>query len=144
QDRAETLETTYAPRLTTAEQDIQENYQELTSHMAESVNQVSGVHGLKIESGTFIPKLFVGENEVTGTTVKSGYYKVIDDLCFFRIEIVLGVICGIGAGELSIRGLPFAANNNRAMGRVSILISFIRNMGLPEGYNQHVVRFVEG
>lgn len=84
---------------------------DLDEHKAENVTQVSGVHGLKIESGIFTPVINGSITAGTGTyTTQSGFYYKIGNLVHFRLHLTWTAHTGTGA--LSVGGLPFASNPN--------------------------------
>ena len=97
---------------------FEETEQDVESHMAESVQDVGGVHGLKIESGTWTPFLSGGTH--TYTEQKGLYYKIGSQV--FVCGSVSLADKGVALAHLAIGGLPFAfpsANNLLALATIN-------------------------
>jgi len=106
--------------------------QELDSHKAENVTQADGVHGLKIETGTWTPVL-----NRTGAVYSQqyGHYIRIGNIVFCVGRIVLSSK-GTSSLGTAIEGLPFpvADTDHRLQGIVC------HNITLPTGFYNTVAR----
>lgn len=90
---------------------LEQNFNE---HLAETVFQKGGVHGLEIENGTFTPHLYgslVAGNHVYST--QKGFYEKIGNRVFIQlwIQINRGNFDANMDGEIRIGGLPFVNEN---------------------------------
>lgn len=79
------------------------------AHLADSVTDADGAHGLKIETGTFTP--FVTGASGMGTfvpayTTQNGRYQKINNRYLFDIEIQFSSYAGTFSGAFRIGGLP--------------------------------------
>jgi len=82
--------------------------QRFATHMADSVTDTDGVHGLKIETGTFTPVLKFGGNNVGMTFDRQfGQYYKIGKIVHIEVELRL-TAKGTSEGTATIEGLPFA------------------------------------
>jgi hypothetical protein len=100
----------------------------LSSHLADIVADVDGVHGLKIEKGTFTPTLAGQTTSGVNTyTIQTGYYTLIDKRLHFDIYITLSAKDAAMAGNILITGLPFVSKNdiNR---RIGVAVGFFANI----------------
>lgn len=114
--------------------DLPANFQkiddEFTRHQAETVSQANGVHGLKMESGTWTPE--VDGEGTSGTvtyTTQAGSYTRVGNLvkCHFN----LGFKMTGGSGAIVIKGLPFnLAGFHRGIGTIAISLNNDTNEGL--------------
>jgi len=82
-------------------------------HIADLVTDSDGVHGLKVEEGTFTP-VIAGSTTAGAHTYGSqyGYYKKIGKQVNIQIYIFISAKDTAMAGNATIIGLPFAAQNN--------------------------------
>jgi len=98
------------------------------AHVAKSVTDAGGVHGLQVETGTFTP----GFSGATGTdyTLQEGRYVRFGNLVYFSIRIVLSQKGSI-PGEVSIIGLPFVATNTY----ISVSVGHYSGLNLPSPYS---------
>jgi hypothetical protein len=84
----------------------------LSTHTADLVTDADGVHGLKIESGTWTPILAGATTEGSNTyTTRYGYYQKIGKTVIAHCMINTSAISGM-AGSLIIKGLPYAASSD--------------------------------
>ncbi len=93
---------------------LQENFE---SHLAESVQDTGGVHGLEYEEGTWSPILFAenGQVDVTLYSTTNSYVR-IGNLVFIRGEISIDTYSkGTGAGRIEVAGLPFTPAESATM-----------------------------
>lgn len=89
------------------EEALNEIYQDLIAHKAENVSSLNGVHGLKIESGTWTPYFYGGTTAGTPTyTIQSGTYYKIGNLVYINARLQLSSKGGM-EGPIFIGGLPF-------------------------------------
>lgn len=89
---------------------FEETEQDIASHMADSVTDADGAHGLKVESGTFTPTI-IGFTTTGDNTYSSnyGYYEKIGRTVIFHIFIVMAAKDPAMEGSVYIAGLPFVA-----------------------------------
>jgi len=84
----------------------------VNAHLADLVTDTDGVHGLKIETGTFTPTVagvtVAGNNSYTEQT---GRYMRIGKRVFFDARIKLSSKDPAMSGQACIKGLPFSANS---------------------------------
>jgi len=87
---------------------LNENTQNITLHKSTLVTDVSGVHGLKIESGTWTPTI-QGNSGGSGQVYskQSGTYLLIDKLCYIKCNVSLTAKGTLSGTSLMIGGLPF-------------------------------------
>jgi hypothetical protein len=81
---------------------------EVAAHKADLVTDIDGVHGLKIEEGTWTPEFIGSSNvgDVTYTTNVGRYTKIgklVNVMCSIKVNTKGTLI----AGELYVRNLPF-------------------------------------
>ena len=101
-----TLETTEKGSLVGA---VNEVDGELETHLAQSVQDSGGVHGLVYDSGDFLPELKFGGGNVGMTyTRQEGEYVLIGDLVHFKLRLEIDVK-GSSTGIVSITNFPFAS-----------------------------------
>lgn len=82
---------------------------DLSSHLAENVSDIGGVHGLDYEEGEFTPRIIPNTGNVVNTNQKGEYIR-INSLVLINFDVRLSSK-GDGAGIMSIGGLPFAAKD---------------------------------
>lgn len=112
----------------------------LDNHLVELVTDTDGVHGLKIESGTFTPSLIGGTTPGSCTySTRDGSYKLIGNLCHFDISIVI-TAKGSMSGVAVINGLPFPASTSNLTKREGTTVSNIAYVTLTSGYTQFVAQ----
>jgi hypothetical protein len=107
---------------TTLDARLEEAEQDTAAHKSENVTQASGVHGLKIEEGTFTPLLQLEgvANNNTYFYQEGKYYKV-GKLVYIKLRIKINIWdTGITGTYMQIRGLPFATTGTSpaTIGRV--------------------------
>lgn len=100
--------------------------QRFASHKAENVTDGGGVHGLRIESGSFTP--YITGSTGMGTfaptyTEQSGWYVKVNNLVKFGLRLTVSSFTGDVSGIFRIGGLPFVSNV-----RVGLLVSHVANM----------------
>jgi hypothetical protein len=89
----------------------------INAHLAESVQDTGGVHGLEYEEGTWSPILFAenGQVDVTLYSTTNSYVR-IGNLVFIRGEISIDTYSkGTGAGRIEVAGLPFTPAESATM-----------------------------
>jgi len=105
------------------------------THLADNVTDADGAHGLRIESGTWTPKLegltTAGANTYIAQT---GYYYKIGKMvtCFFKVE--LSNKDAAMAGSVVIGGLPFTPLN-AGYNKGSLIIGVQTYIDIPVGCN---------
>lgn len=77
----------------------------LTSHKAESVSSTNGVHGLKVEEGTWTPTLIIGSTPFTHSVQTGKYYKIGKQVTV--MAHVKSNAKPATSGVVRITGLPF-------------------------------------
>lgn len=81
----------------------------ISTHEAKLVTEASGVHGLKIESGTWAPTLAGAATAGSNTyAYQHGYYQKIGNTVIAHGFLTTSAVSGM-VGELIIKGLPYAA-----------------------------------
>ena len=100
---------------------FEETEQDIATHMADTVTDADGVHGFKIEYGTFTPTLSNGTTEVSAYDVAYtvGYYRKLKDVVFFDLSVKVTTIGGV-TGSLRIGGFPFATKGETFYAQTSI------------------------
>lgn len=84
----------------------------LTAHEADSVADSNGVHGLKVESGTWTPAFLGSGGTGASTYVKQqGKYYKINQLVVASFDIQLSAKDALLSGNIFIGGLPFNIQN---------------------------------
>jgi|LSQX01.3.fsa_nt_gb hypothetical protein len=78
------------------------------SHLAESVSQVGGVHGLEVEEGTFTPYFDLTPEDTITYSQQIGKYIKVGNLVHLSVRLTLSSVNVASGGNLLIRGLPFA------------------------------------
>lgn len=81
---------------------VKKNADDIAAHKAEDVSNINGIHGIKIESGTWTPSW--------GTATyaeRNGIYVRINNLVYIFGRLVLATK---GDAAFTISGLPFTAN----------------------------------
>lgn len=117
--------------------DLNENTQNINTHKSNLATDTTGVHGLKMETGTWTPivrgSVTVGSNTYT---TQVGRYIKINNLvnCWFRIVVSKGSDI---SGNISITGLPYVILANNA-NRPGLQLAVINNTTLPSGRTQFV------
>jgi hypothetical protein len=81
-------------------------------HLSDLVTDADGAHGLKIEKGSFTPKI-AGATVAGSNTyaTQSGHYIKIGDMVYLSIYIVLTALDAALSGTIIINGLPFSVAN---------------------------------
>lgn len=104
---------------------LSDNVQNLNTHKADLATDSDGVHGIKIESGTFTPTV-IGTNTYS---VQTGKYKKINNIVYFSLKITLTAKDAYTpAGDLFIGGLPFVP-----IEAMSIPSPIIQNLSYDSG-----------
>jgi hypothetical protein len=86
---------------------------EFDAHLNDLVTDTDGVHGLKIEEGTWTPTLAGASTAGTNTyTTRSAFYKKINKMVFFTFSIDLSTKDVAMAGNIRITGLPYTASSS--------------------------------
>ena len=108
---------------------FEETEQEVSSHMADNVQQIGGVHGLEIETGTFTPYLY--GSTIEGSPIYSarrGSYIKIGKRVFIDASVTLTSKSDI-SGNVRVGGLPYpisapgsSGNPNFAIGNIGHVI----------------------
>jgi hypothetical protein len=86
---------------------------EFDAHLADNVTNNDGVHGLKVESGTFTPKL-EGDSGTSNHTYsrQDGHYYKIGSLVWFTATISLSAKDAGMGGNVKFSGLPFIVSQH--------------------------------
>ena len=105
-----------------------ESDEDLTTHLAESVTDTNGVHGLKIEEGIWTPTIFglTTEGDPAYASRIGSYYKIGKQV-FIRGSIRLTSKGGL-QGQVRLGGLPFAPT----LDKFSLVIGYLINMNLDK------------
>jgi hypothetical protein len=106
-------------------------------HKNDVVTDADGVHGLKIETGTWTPYILGSTTPGTNTySVQTGKYTKINKRVFAECNIVMTAKDAAMAGSIRIGGLPFAANDNLNSLRFSSLsnVPLVANAYQISGY----------
>jgi hypothetical protein len=106
------------------------------AHLAETVQDEGGVHGLEYEEGTWTPVVEGGTEPGEGTYGKQeGEYKRIGKIVYIRV--LVNITAHTGSGTLYISGLPFTPNDNYGMsiGTANNLTLGDNNVITGETYN---------
>jgi hypothetical protein len=118
---------------------VKGNSDALNSHMADSVTDGDGAHGLIIETGIWTPTLFGGTVAGSNTYHPNTAGKYIREnnkaICFFRLEVT--TVDPLMSGLLRVGNFPFVVKSDNAM-RATLNIGLAANITLPEGYTQLV------
>lgn len=107
--------------------EYEDHVTDFEAHLAESVSQEGGVHGIIMESGTWTPELTFNY-ATTGITYKTqeGKYTRLGDIVTVSLKLEL-TSKGTATGNARIAGLPFPASNSIGVGT-----PFIRNVLLDD------------
>lgn len=90
-------------------------------HVNDLVSDSDGVHGLKIEEGTFTPVLKgLTTAGVNTYVIQVGFYKKIGNLVFFEANINLLTKDPAMSGAVRIGGLPYVVANTLRRTAVSV------------------------
>ena len=110
---------------------LEEQINSFTPHLSDLVTDADGVHGIKIESGTFTPYITFGSASA-GVTYNTQYgsYARVGNIVAFEVNITLSNK-GTSTGAAKIEGFPFATN----FGRGEIIIDRVVNLEYPTGAN---------
>lgn len=101
---------------------------DITAHLADRVTDADGVHGLKVESGTWTPVLKGDTTAGSPTyTVRSGSYYKIGSLVYITARVTISSKGGM-VGAVSIGGLPFVPGS---VGTQSIAKAEMANLTYP-------------
>ena len=118
---------------------FEETEQDIATHMADSVTDGDGAHGLKIETGIWTPTLFGGTVAGSNTYHSDTAGKYIREnkkvICFFRLEVT--TVDPLMSGTLRVGNFPFVVKHDNAM-RATLNIGLASKITLPEGYTQLV------
>lgn len=87
-DKAQNLETTYAPRLTSAEQKIDQNHQQVTEHLAESALRFSNLEEIVPNQIIFASR---SNDGFLGDAMHQAYATAVSRVAFPRVEMSKGV-----------------------------------------------------
>lgn len=108
----------------------------INAHLADSVSDVDGAHGLKVESGTWTPTLSGGNHTYFE---RSGVYYKIGKAVTIRFNILLQTKDGGMTGNAVITGLPFAAN-----GVFGVEKAIFEGVTMPSGFTTDYVGYLIG
>lgn len=100
----------------------------ISIHLEKNVQSTEGVHGLKIEGGTFTP-IVEGTTTIGSPTylTQNGYYRLIEKMLFF--DLTLGISDkGSMDGNIVIRGLPFVPVSSNADRKASVTVGVAHNL----------------
>lgn len=133
---------------TVAEQ-LNENTQNISSHKSALATDNNGIHGLKIETGTWTP-ILAGETVIGSATYtkQMGTYHKIGNFVHCEFWIETSYISEDMSGTLCINGLPFYIKNayvpsvaigNLGLGRENSGIKQIGGIGIN---NSVTLRFL--
>lgn len=123
---------------------IRQNASDLNTHKAHSVLDAVGVHGLKIEKGTFTPFLVGSITAGTNTYAKQkGFYYRIGNIVTCDIFIVLAAKDSAMGGSVSIGGLPFVSNSTADKISVASIGNF-SFVDIPSGNTQFSAQISNG
>ncbi|MBL3731544.1 hypothetical protein JIN86_18305 [Lysinibacillus sp. HST-98] len=88
------------------------SHTDFNGHMAQSVEDLNGVHGLTIETGDFTPYFYGTTNAGTNTTylLQTGTYYKINNLVKIDLTLQINNKDTSMSGDLEIGGIPFAAS----------------------------------
>lgn len=106
--------------------------QNLTKHKNALVTDIGGVHGLRVESGTFTPIL--AGRTIAGINTYSyqqGAYYRIGNIVHFALLLATSAIDAGVSGGIEIRGLPFVLKDSSQVAFTICPNGFT----LPEGYS---------
>lgn len=84
------------------------NQTDVSNHLADLVTDADGVHGLKVENGTFTPYIY--GSTVAGTNVyntQQGKYHKIGKLVFASVYVYITTKDANMSGQARIGGMPF-------------------------------------
>lgn len=127
--------------ITTAENVlINEQGDTVATHLADIVTDSDGVHGLKIESGTWTPVIAgVTTSGVFQYSNQLGKYMKIGKLVKVTFATNVSTVTTPGSGALKISGLPFKVANN-TVERGAGSVSMYSKITLSSGYTQISLR----
>lgn len=126
-DRLNTAEDTISEHTT----QLSENVQNLNTHKADLITDLDGVHGLKIESGTFTPVITGTTTSGANTyTAQRGRYNKIGKQVTVFIDVALSTKDIAMAGAVTITGLPYVPTNDTNY-RFSSAIGFYYGFNFP-------------
>ena len=101
----------------------------VASHLAETVSQEGGVHGLEVEVGTWTPIVTFNNVEATHSANDGSYTKIGN-----KVDIVLNIRLlakGSGVGQARIKGLPFTSR--AGVPYANFKLDNVGSMVLPTG-----------
>lgn len=130
------------------DQELEEQINDFAPHPTKLVTETDGVHGLKIEEGTFIP--VIRGSTTAGNNIYSfqrGSYYKIGKLVVFELQVRCSTVDSNMAGALEVAGLPFNSKNSpyavtfgdvrinntrQILGFVQALNNYIRFFGVEQ------------
>jgi hypothetical protein len=113
---------------------VKGNADALIAHKDDTVQDVGGVHGLTIESGTWTPSLAGITTQGSNTySAQIGTYYKTGKMVVVQFDLTLSAKDAAMAGALLITGLPFAPSATK----FAPVFSQIENVTLSAGYAQH-------
>lgn len=122
--------------------DLASNFQAIddghSAHLADVVTDADGVHGLKIESGTWTPAFVAGGVQTTTTYSKQiGTYRKINDIVevWFALEVSVKGNPELDSYGLGVAGLPFV-NTIPASATLGLVANFNRDVKISAHSNQ--------
>jgi hypothetical protein len=93
---------------------FEETEQDVESHKADSVTDTDGVHGLKIESGSWTPTVIDSNGGEATYDLQVGSYKIIGPLVYAQFSVGMASKGTIANGNIYIGGLPAVAISKNA------------------------------
>ena len=109
-------------------QEYEAHVADFEAHLAESVHQTGGVHGLEIESGTWTPNITFDSSDTGLTvTVAEGTYTKVGKIVTCNCSITLSNK-GSAEGQARINGLPFPVAE-----RITHPVARFINLIMPSG-----------
>lgn len=110
------------------------NTQNITNHKNALVTDSSGVHGLKVETGTFTPSLIGGTSGEVTYNGRAGIYTKVGNICTFSFNLQYASING-SQGYMIFTGLPYRA-------KMAMPLSFLTaSVGI--GNSKYIIAYLE-
>lgn len=108
------------------------NDTDFNGHLAQSVEDLNGVHGLTIETGNFTPYFYGTTNAGINTSylLQTGTYYKINNLVKIDLTLQINIKDASMSGDLEIGGIPFAASAAHCS------IGGYQFFSLSEGYSE--------
>ena len=126
------LTTTEKTNLVGAVNELVSQSAQIQPHLSKQVTDAGGVHGFKIENGTFTPRAIgLGGGEALYSS-QSGKYQLMGNRVFYDLEVVISSKNNI-VGDVSIAGLPFVLSSTPTQTRE---VSAYSGIILPSGRYQ--------